>query len=220
MPTPLALDILFQDEWLVAVDKPAGQLVHPAEVPQEGDEVTMKILRDQIGKRVNTLHRLDRPTAGVLLFATDETAARALRRAFDAREIKKIYWAVTIGCPEEEAWICYDPIQKEEGAPSREAKTVFRRLADLGDGLGLVEARPETGRFHQIRRHLLAAGTPILGDYRYSGIERCDALGAKHGTGTRMLLQAKVLEFTHPITKVRVMVEAPVDPLIAGLLAK
>ncbi len=217
MLRPRPLEILFQDEWIVAVDKPAGQLVHPAEVPQDGDEVTMKILRDQIGERVHTLHRLDRPTTGVLLFATDGIAARALRKAFDAREIEKTYWAVTIGHPVEDVWVCSEPIQKEEGAPIREAKTSFRRLADLGGDLGLVEARPETGRFHQIRRHLLSVGTPILGDYRYSGIERCDALGEKHGTGTRMLLQAKVLEFTHPITEERMKLEAPVEPLIVGL---
>lgn len=210
------LSILFRDEWIVAVDKPAGQLVHPANEPADGDLVTMKILRDQIGREVHVIHRLDRPTTGVLLFATDQETARMLHAAFENREVEKVYWAVVDGQPAHEQWTCQEPIQKEDGKP-REAVTAFQVLESLAGNLTLVEARPKTGRFHQIRRHLLHAGTPIVGDYRYAGIERSDQLGAMIGTGTRMLLQAGSLKLRHPRFREDLFIEAPVDPLIQQL---
>ena len=208
------LEIVYRDEWIVAVDKPAGQLVHPADVPQPGDVVTMKVLRDQLGQHVHAVHRIDRPTSGVLLFATDPEAARSLQIAFDRGQVEKIYWAVVFGSPAEEEWSCEEPLAKREGDPQKRAVTSFRLLEPLGDELSLVEARPETGRFHQIRRHLLAGGLPIVGDYRYAGIERCDREGERLGTGSRMLLQAKALRFEHPITEEPIVVEAPVASAI------
>ncbi len=214
------LEILYQDEWLVAIDKPAGHLVHPAREPQEGDLVAMKILRDQIGKRVYTIHRLDRPTSGVLLLGLEKKAAHKLHKALEYHDFNKSYWAVVQGKPKQDAWECYEPIQKEEDAPVREAHTSFRVLAShaheplagekAGDVLSLVEAVPYTGRFHQIRRHLLHAGMPIVGDYRYAGIERSDRLGKLLGTGTRMMLQAKSLSIEHPVTGESLTFTAPV----------
>ena len=215
---PLA--ILFQDEWIVAVNKPAGQLVHPAEMPQEGDQVTMKILRDQIGMQVNVIHRLDRPTTGVLVFATERQAAKALHLAFERHEIEKVYWALVTGNPRENQWLCQEPIRKDKWAKARVAETDFNVLERFGGERALIEARPKTGRFHQIRRHLLHAGHPIIGDYRYGGIERCDELGAKLGIGTRMLLQAKRLHFIHPMTQERITIEATVDPMIQKCLTQ
>lgn len=207
------LEILYRDEWLVAIDKPAGHLVHPAREPQEGDLVAMKILRDQLGKRVYTIHRLDRPTSGVLLLGLEKREAHQLHKALENHDFEKSYWAVVQGKPEREAWECQEPIQKEEGAPLREAHTSFKLLETFKhpslteegsmenrDTLSLIEAVPHTGRFHQIRRHLLSAGLPIVGDYRYAGIECSDRLGQLLGTGTRMLLQAKSLSIEHPVT--------------------
>jgi tRNA pseudouridine65 synthase len=203
------LSILFRDDWVVAVDKPAGQLVHPSDTPAEEDLVTMKLLRDQIEQRVYPIHRLDRPTSGVLVFAIDREVAASLHAAFERNEIEKVYWAVVEGHPTAEDWICHDPIE------DRAAETSFRVLATLAGPLALVEARPKTGRFHQIRRHLLAAGHPIIGDYRYAGIERSDEWGAKLDTGTRMLLQAKCLRLRHPVTGEALLIEAPLDPVMA-----
>lgn len=176
--------------------------------------VTMKILRDQIGQLVHVIHRLDRPTTGVLLFATDREAARAMHRAFENHEVRKVYWAVVSGHPACERWICREPIRKDGHAVERSAETEFRVLKLLRRRLALVEAIPKTGRFHQIRRHLLHAGHPIVGDYRYAGIELCEKLGLRLGTETRMLLQAKSLRFRHPIIGSDVCIEAPVDPMI------
>ncbi|MGB0992609.1 MAG: RluA family pseudouridine synthase [Akkermansiaceae bacterium] len=210
----MSLQIVYQDEWLVAVDKPAGHLVHPAEQPKEGDLVTMKILRDQIGQRVYNVHRLDRPTSGVLLFGIDREAARGMHRAFAAHDVKKTYWAVVGGHPAEQQWQCDTPLRKHEGEKEKEARTFFQVLRhvshpELPDGLSLIEAIPQTGRFHQIRRHLLGGGHPIIGDYRYAGIEVSDRYGEILGTGTRMLLQARSLEFIHPVTSEPVRVSAP-----------
>ncbi|MGJ8672426.1 MAG: RluA family pseudouridine synthase [Rubritalea sp.] len=219
------LNILYQDEWLVVIDKPAGHLVHPAREPQEGDLVAMKILRDQIGQRVHTIHRLDRPTSGVLLFGLEKKAAHQLHKALEHHDFEKTYWAVVLGVPEQQSWECHEPIQKEDDAPVREAHTSFKVLESfhhpaleqeagaLGPSsttLTLIEATPHTGRFHQIRRHLLHAGLPIVGDYRYAGIERSDRLGQLLDTGTRMLLQAKSLKIEHPGTGQPLTFTAPV----------
>lgn len=224
------LTILYQDDWLVAIDKPAGYLVHPACDPQEGDLVAMKILRDQIGQRVHTIHRIDRPTSGVLLFGLEKKAAQVMHLALANHDFEKKYWAVVRGDVPAASWECHEPIQKDEGAPVRDAHTSFRLLgrenvealagtvtvdaADIhfaDETLSLVEATPHTGRFHQIRRHLLHQGIPIVGDYRYAGIELCDRLGGLLGVGSRMLLQAKSLEIDHPVSGQRLRIVAAVD---------
>lgn len=211
MPSDSPLSILFRDDWIVAVDKPAGQLVHPSDSPAEDDLVTMKILRDQMNRRVFPIHRLDRPTSGVLVFATDREVAASLHEVFQKNEVEKVYWAVVEGHPQAESWVCREPIQ------DRPAETAFRVLVALAGPLALVEARPKTGRFHQIRRHLLAAGHPIVGDYRYAGIARSDDWGEKLGTGTRMLLQAKSLRFCHPVSSNDILIEAPANPILARI---
>ncbi len=216
-----SLSILYQDEWMVAIDKPAGWLVHPASEPQEDDLVAMKALRDQIGERVFTIHRIDRPTTGVLLMGIDPEISKSLHQALADHEMQKTYWAVIHGRPEHSEWECHAPIQKEEGKPIREAHTSFSLLETIKhpalteangfseNQLSLIEATPHTGRFHQIRRHLLEAKLPIVGDYRYGGIERCDALGSTLDIDSRMLLMAKRLSLKHPVSKEKITIEAP-----------
>ena len=224
--TSKPLTILYKDEWLVAVDKPAGHLVHPADQPKDDDLVTMKILRDQIGQRVYTIHRIDRPTTGVLLFAICRTTARALHRALERHQMAKSYWAVCHGIAPAEPWECHEPNQKEEHLPIRDAHTSFRRLAvSTPDALAredpaqisLVEAKPHTGRYHQIRRHLLHHQLPIIGDFRYAGIDTSHHLGELLGNGTRMLLESKSITFNHPRTGERMTISAPPDPSIISL---
>jgi tRNA pseudouridine65 synthase len=214
------LEILYQDEWLVVVNKPAGYLVHPAEDPQPDHLVMMKILRDHLGCYVYPIHRLDRPTCGVLLFGIDQQVTKKLHKAFELQQTQKVYHAVVEGIPTETQWSCSEPLQKDEGKPFRSALTEFKVLesAEVEQELiSLIEARPITGRFHQIRRHLLHAGFPIVGDYRYVEIERCDILSEKFDLNCRMLLQAATLTFTHPVTKEALTVSSPRDPHIARL---
>ena len=200
------------------MDKPAGQMVIPADKPQPGDEVTMKILRDQIGQQVHPIHRLDRPTSGVLLFATDRDVARELHFAFERHEVQKTYLAVIDGKPKSDNWISNELLAKNEASEAKPAETHFRILQQISPDLTLIEAAPKSGRFHQIRRHLALEKLPIVGDYRYADIDRCNQLGKKYSTGTRMLLQAKSLKLQHPVTKEELIFEAPLDPLIQKLL--
>lgn len=202
------------------IHKPAGHLVHPAEQPQAGDLVAMKILRDQIGTQVYSIHRIDRPTVGVLLFGIDREVSKSLHQILADHCMEKVYWAVVEGKPERPTWSCKAPIQKDESAPGRDAHTDFHVIDTTkhrsGKTISLIKAVPHTGRFHQIRRHLLDADHPIIGDYRYAGIATSDANGKLLGTGTRMLLLAKSLTFQHPKTGKTVHAETT-DPLIDQL---
>ena len=215
-----SLPILFQDEWLVAIDKPPGVLVHPSDQPKPDDLVAMKILRDQVGEKIHVIHRLDQPTSGVLIFATDRGAARKIRQDFEKRRIKKRYLAMVHGRPSTDRWTCRAPLKKTPEAPKRSAETSFRVLERERPQIALVEAIPNSGRFHQIRRNLLYSGHPIIGDFRYQHYNICKEAGERLGIGTRMLLQAKSLEFRHPITKNQLTIEAPEDPYLVDLPKK
>lgn len=210
------LPVLYQDEFLVAIDKPAGMLVHPGRDPEPPESIAMKRLRDQLGRRVFPVHRLDRPTSGVLLFALDKQTAGFVQQAFERREVVKSYHAVVVGnIPHR--WTCKTPLKAAPEDQPMPAQTTFEPLsiaragADPAVVLTLLKAIPATGRFHQIRRHLLEAGCPIVGDFRYAGMERSYELGEILGIGTRMLLQARTLELRHPMSQEILKIESPID---------
>jgi tRNA pseudouridine65 synthase len=214
------LSILYQDEFLVAIDKPAGMLVHPGRDAEGPEWVAMKRLRNELGRRVHPVHRLDRPTTGVLLFALDRVTAAATQQAFERRQVGKTYHAIVEGVTPEE-WICDSPLASEPDVVPLAAHTCFRRLvvADAGSfsldpslAISWIEARPATGRFHQIRRHLLEAGHPIVGDFRYAGQDHSFRMGDLLGTGTRMLLHARALDLPHPRSGAMLHIEAPTNP--------
>lgn len=213
------LHILYQDDGLVAIDKPAGMIVHPGREPEGPEWIAMKRLRDELGQPVFPIHRLDRPTSGVLLFALDKRTSSLAQQLFELRKVTKSYLAIVCGETARE-WICEEPLRKNPEEPELSAVTSFQLLrtaptgsfpSSLGLGLSLLKASPKTGRFHQIRRHLLGAGFPIVGDFRYAGRDRSFELGEILGTGTRMLLQAKTLELPHPHTGEVLKIEAPCD---------
>jgi 23S rRNA-/tRNA-specific pseudouridylate synthase len=108
-------------------------------------------------------------------------------------------------------------LRKEAHSPEQTAETHFQVLGQLDRNLSWLEARPQTGRYHQVRRHLLHEGHPIVGDYRYLPFDECEARGQELAIGTRMLLQAKSLTFLHPISREPLTITAPTDPLIARL---
>lgn len=213
------LHILYEDDFLVAIDKPAGMIVHPGREAEGPEWIAMKRLRDQLGRQVFPVHRLDRPTSGVLLFALDKQTAGPAQQAFELRKVAKTYHAIVCGVAPQE-WLCEIPLRANPEDELLPAETLFERLdvapestfaSDRTLSLSLLKASPRTGRFHQIRRHLLEAGLPIVGDFRYAGQDRSFELGEILGTGTRMLLQAKVLELLHPRTGEPLRIEAPVD---------
>jgi hypothetical protein len=123
----IPLTLLYHDEFLVAIDKPAGMIVHPGREPEGPEWIAMKRLRDQLGRQVFPVHRLDRPTSGVLLFALDKQTAGLLQQAFELRNVSKTYHAIVCGITPEQ-WTCDTPLQKDLIDPLLPASTRFERL--------------------------------------------------------------------------------------------
>ncbi|WP_376696956.1 pseudouridine synthase [Wenzhouxiangella sp. EGI_FJ10305] len=215
----MAFDIIYHDDCLCAVDKPPGILVHRSNIAASDREFVMQNLRDQLGQRVWPVHRLDRATSGVLLFALDPDTAKKLGLAFVDRHVDKRYLAVVRGWTEEAGTIDH-PVARHERAEAREARTHYRSLAscELPIPIGgfetarysLVEARPETGRRHQIRRHFKHISHHLVGDTTY-GDGRHNRLFREHLHCHRMLLHASRLELEHPYDDSRLELTAPLS---------
>ena len=221
-----ALRVIHDDAELVAVNKPAGLLVHRSAIDARETRFAVQLLRDQLGKLVYPVHRLDRPTSGVLLFALCKEAARRLADSFAAGGMSKTYVAVVRGWLPDHGDIDY-PLTEEpafRSAPGprpvpQPARTSFDRLATAempwpcpghpSSRYCLVAVRPHTGRMHQIRRHLKHVFHPVIGDVRHG-----DGLHNRHFRtqlgSTRLLLHASELSFQHPSTGQRLTLRAPV----------
>lgn len=173
------LRVLYRDAELVAVDKPAGLLVHPSALDAHEERTALALLRAQLGERLWPLHRLDKATSGVLLFALDAQAARRWGAAFEGGVVRKRYLALVRGWPAEHGVMDYplarDPELPSQGQARLPAVTRWQRLACFEwpfavDGrhpssrYALVEAEPLSGRRHQIRRHFKHIAHPLVGD--------------------------------------------------------
>jgi tRNA pseudouridine65 synthase len=228
------LRIIYQDGDVVVVDKPSGLLVHPSD--QATDRVTvLQLARDATGgAHLYPVHRLDRGSSGVLVLARSSAAASGLHAQLEEGHADKRYLAAVRGAPAE-AGVIDHPIPRREGGPRVPARTEFRRvaLATLAlPGAGgprpqpyaLVEARPRSGRLHQIRRHLKHIGHPVLGDANYGRGEHNRFCRDRFGLD-RLALHATSLTFDHPRTGERLTLRAPLPPdlsqplLRMGLLA-
>lgn len=209
------IELLFVDAHVVVANKPSGLLVHRGW--DDDDDVALFRVRDAIGQRVHPIHRLDRGTSGVLVFARSREAAAALARSFEDKRVEKSYLALVRGRPPDEGTIDH-AIPKSEGGERVPALTRFRCVARSSvDRCSLVEARPETGRLHQIRRHLRHIGHPLVGDVNYGDGAVNRRYRAEHGLH-RLALHAAAIAFEHPATGARVAASAPVpDDLGAAL---
>lgn len=246
------LDILYRDDWLIAIHKPSGLLVHRSPIAAHEERFAVQLLRDQIGQRVYPAHRLDRGTSGVLLFALEREVARTLAQRFESQVVDKRYLAIVRGHPAENGVIDHalvrrlDPVEvrRGKGAGARDAlpedldagdamdvadrvmepvaqpaRTRFRRLAtaELPHAVdryptsryALVELFPETGRRHQLRRHLKHIAHPIIGDATY-GKGRHNRLFQTLFGSHRLLLACTRLALAHPVTKAPLEIVAPV----------
>jgi tRNA pseudouridine65 synthase len=213
------LPVLFRDDRLLAVDKPSGLLVHRG---WGGDRVTaLDLARRIAGRRVYPVHRLDRGTSGVLVFALDPEAARRLGAAFAEGGVEKVYLALVRGRAPEDALIDH-PISRTAGGLRVPAVTAVRRLGlaepEPGRVYSLVEARPETGRLHQVRRHLKHIAHPVIGDVEYGKGEHNRFFRERYGLH-RLALHALSLALPHPETGERLRLAAPVPADLAGPLA-
>jgi len=212
------LDILFQDEELIAINKPHGLLVHRSSIAADTSEFALQILRDQIQQPVYPAHRLDRKTAGVLLFSLSKAMDSKAQMLFAERKTEKVYLAIVRGYTEDSFTIDY-PLKKENGT-EQEAITHIRTLhrAELPIPMGkfdtsrysLVEARPVTGRMHQIRRHLAHVFHPILAD-RPHGCNKQNKMWKERFEMDTMMLHAQELAFEHPSSGAEVRIKAPLQ---------
>ena len=218
------LRILYQDDYLVAVDKPPGLLVHRTGLDAGETQFALQLLRDQLGRPVWPAHRLDKGTSGVLLFALDADTARLLGQAFEAPDaVQKSYLAVVRGWPSESGLIDHPLKRMEDDArPGREEvqdaqtryRTVERYELPLPQGnfptmrCALVELQPLSGRRHQLRRHLKHIAHPIIGDATHGKGALNRALAGLLGV-QRLWLHALRLELRHPVTGAPLSVDAP-----------
>lgn len=212
------LDIVYRDEVMVAINKPHGLLVHRSPIARDAEEYALQLLRDQIGQAVYPAHRLDRKTGGVLLFALQKETDQQLQSLFMQRLVKKSYLCILRGHTEPEGNIDY-PLKKDNGVV-QEAKTSYRTLghAELPVSSGkfptsrysVVEAVPETGRMHQLRRHFAHIFHPIIGD-RPHGCNKQNKFWKEHYQMDTMLLHASQLSFVHPVTQRAITIKAPLQ---------
>ena len=220
----MTLTVLHLDEHLVAIDKPPGLLVHRTQLAAHEDEAALQLLRDQLGRPVWPVHRLDRGTSGVLLFALSAEGASLLGAMFEQGRMSKRYLALVRGWPAEDAGLvdhplARDPEKPSAGQPMLDAQTRWRVLERIEwpvatdarfstTRVALLEAEPLQGRRHQIRRHLKHIAHPILGDATHGKGPLNRAVAAYLGMN-RLWLHAQRLALEHPVSGALLALEAP-----------
>lgn len=221
------LDIIYQDEWMVAINKPAGLLVHKSYLARKEVFFAMTMLRDQLGQYVYPIHRLDRPTSGVLLFALSSEMARVLSDIFSERLVTKGYVAMvrghllgadTLDYPLKEELDKIADKKANQDKEAQDAQTQWHHVlsgeydAPIGNydkaRFSLIALKPSTGRKHQLRRHLAHLRHPIMGDTTHGDGKQNKYFKAHLGE-QRLMLHASQLHFTHPIFKQSLAIYAP-----------
>lgn len=230
------MHIIYRDEHLLAINKPSGLLVHRSEIDRHETQFAVQLVRDQIGQHVFPVHRLDKPTSGILLFALNAGCAKSLGDIFARHALTKTYLAVVRGIapdygiidhPLAEELDQYSDKKAQQNKPVQTAITKFQRLADIElpvaidkyptSRFSLVECTPRTGRKHQLRRHLKHINHPIIGDAKH-GKGRHNRFFQDEFSCGRLLLAATQLEFIHPIHCEKITIVAPLDKTFSDLL--
>jgi tRNA pseudouridine65 synthase len=216
--------ILYQDCDIVAVHKPAGLKVHRDIHPGPQERTILEMVRDRLGRWVYPVHRLDQPTSGLLLFALSPRTASTLAAAFASGQVRKTYLAVVRGFIASAGMIDYplarDPRLPIQGQPLKPARTAYDRLAtveiDLPVGryatgrYALVALYPDTGRMHQIRRHLHHISHPVIGDTIY-GDGRHNRFFREQFACRRLFLAAMEMQIAHPRTGLPMKLQSPLE---------
>ncbi|MEL6592118.1 MAG: pseudouridine synthase [Bacteroidota bacterium] len=198
-------DILYEDEHLIAINKPSGIMVHRTKITEDKVFV-LQLLRDQIGQRLYPVHRLDRGTSGALLMAKDSETASFVGQQFQEREVEKAYQAIVRGFLPLRGTIDYALANRSPQEPQT-AITQYQRLAqtEIPHAIGryqtarysLILARPQSGKFHQIRRHFSHLRHPIIGDKKHGDVKH-NNYWRDQWEIRRLLLHASHLSFAHP----------------------
>ena len=232
----IELDIIYQDDCMVVINKPSGLLVHRSEIDRHETRFALQLLRNQLGQRVYPVHRLDKPTSGVLAFALSQEMASQITDLWRQRTVEKKYLAIVRGWMPEFPHLDYamsPPVDKyakhEKKKPAQEAITDFRTLAQVEipvavdkypqSRYSLLECTPHTGRKHQIRRHLKHLAHPIIGDARY-GKGRHSRYFRDHLDAPRLLLHASQLTVQHPVSGEELTFTASPDRIMRQLLER
>lgn len=234
----MLLSIIYQDEYLVAINKPSGLLVHRSMLDKHETQFAMQLLRDQIGQHVFPVHRLDRPTSGILVFALSSDMARRLGEQFSAQTIQKTYLAIVRGHIKEEGEINYSLKEKldkiadktaKQDKLAQEAVTFFNRLDKFelpfavskyaSVRYSLVQLTPKTGRKHQLRRHLAHINHPIVGDTAHGDGKHNIFMRQQFGFN-RLALTCKSMLLTHPVSEKSLDLRCDLDKNIFDLLEK
>lgn len=221
------LPIIYRDEYMVAINKPGGLLVHRSEIDRHETRFAVQLLRDQIGQHVYPIHRLDKPTSGVLVFALSSDIARLLGDIFTRHELNKTYVALVRGFSPDQGIIDHPLVEELDkytdkkaraDKPAQLAITAFKTLAQIAlpfsidkypcTRYSLVQCNPHTGRKHQIRRHLKHISHPIIGDAKHGKGNHNRFFQEKFGC-TGLMLASTELEFIHPVTQQTLTLAAP-----------
>lgn len=230
------MEFIYQDEHFVAINKPTGLLVHRSPIDKHETRFAMQLVRDALGQRVYPLHRLDKPTSGVLVYALTQEMAREVMPLFAEHQIKKTYLAIVRGYTEESGIIDH-PLREEldkmtdakarQDKPAQEAVTAYRRLAttELPFSVGryatarysLLDVAPHTGRKHQIRRHMKHIYHPVVGDTTH-GDGKQNQFFRDQFQLQRLLLHAREIMFTHPATGKQLVIQAGMDEAFSRLI--
>ena len=230
------LPIIYRDENLIAVHKPAGLLVHRSALDRHETRFALQILRDQIGQQVFPVHRLDKGTSGVLLFALNREVRRCLNSQFESGEVAKTYLAVVRGFPPEAGEIDHPLVRMADehagisaSVHAQPAQTLYRRLATVelpyrvdrypSSRYALLELVPRTGRWHQLRRHLKHISHPIIGDATHGKGPHNRLFQALFGC-QRLLLAATELRLTHPLSGQSLCLRAELEADFAALIER
>jgi tRNA pseudouridine65 synthase len=221
------LEILYIDDYLAIVHKPAGWLVHRTPLDKGETRFVLQTLRDQIGQRVWPVHRLDKGTSGVLVFARNAEVARTLGQAFESGEgLHKTYLAMVRGWPVDEGLIDHplrrmpdDMRSQREEVQAAQTRFITVRRGELpltqGDfpstRFAEVQLQPLTGRRHQLRRHMKHIAHPIIGDATH-GKGPLNRAIAEHLGAQRLWLHAISLEMRHPVNGAQLVISSPPEP--------
>ena len=219
--------ILFQDKHVIVLNKPPGLPVQGGTKSERNLDAILAAAADKLGGRPHLVHRLDRDTSGVLLLARDPKSARTLSAAFRGKTAKKLYWALVAGKPERPHGTIDLPLAKRMGsagervvaldndeeldldeAGARRAITRYATIDNAASRVTWLALEPQTGRTHQLRVHMAALGTPILGDGKYGG---SGAFVRMDGIAAQVHLHARRLRIPHPV-RGTIEVKAPLPP--------
>jgi len=236
-PENIPVDVLYEDPWVIVVNKPAGMVVHPACGNYSGTLVNALLYQcttlSGIGGviRPGIVHRLDKGTTGVLVVAKNDTAHQGLSEQFKQHSVVRRYSALVFGAMHDPSGTISSPIgrhhadRKKMSTQTRKGRNAVThwKVLESFDTVTLLEATLETGRTHQVRVHLASIGHPVVGDEPYGGLKRLKAISSKQLQDAfkaikRPLLHAGCLQFTHPEKGALLSFEAPLPDDFVGVL--